>query len=390
VWPGRLGLVLASCVLTLGVLEAGLRLVPAWTQSTRDPRFAFNPYRPDGALGFTLRPGVRVRHVDRDFAVTVSVNALGGRGPERSPAKPAGTGRILLLGDSFAFGWGVEQDDSFGAVLERRLAERVGPVEVVSAAVPGYSTDQHYIFLRARGLALRPDLVLVATSENDLTELSLNRLTVDAARLPVRVDPMWRVIDATGRMRYLGRGRPAQPRAPWPGETWLQDHSLLYHWLRFRVAKASAAVAVRSARPAPPDWLATDPDRALGQVSPDDLQRALAVSPAFRLRYHLRLIDAMERQAGAGGIPLRILLVAHSGETRPADPVLAKLHADCAARGDACLDSARVVPGAAPGQFVFAHDPHWNREGHRRIGEALAELLERDPALRRVRTSRPP
>jgi hypothetical protein len=49
-----------------------------------------------------------------------------------------------------------------------------------------------------------------------------------------------------------------------------------------------------------------------------------------------------------------------------------------------------VVPAAAPGQFTFAHDPHWNREGHRRIGEALADLLGSDPALRRVRTSRPP
>ena len=65
-------------------------------------------------------------------------------------------------------------------------------------------------------------------------------------------------------------------------------------------------------------------------------------------------------------------------------------HAECAARGDACLDSARVAPAAAPGQFTFAHDPHWNREGHRRIGEALADLLGSDPALRRVRTSRPP
>jgi len=98
----------------------------------------------------------------------------------------------------------------------------------------------------------------------------------------------------------------------------------------------------------------------------------------------------MEREVEARGIPLRRLLVAHSGETKPADPVLARLHAECAARGDACLDSARVVPAAAPGEFTFAHDPHWNREGHRRIGEALADLLERDPALRRVRTSRPP
>jgi GDSL-like Lipase/Acylhydrolase family len=229
-WLGRLGLVAASCAVTLGLFEVALYLVPAFDRAmTRDERHAFSPYRPDGRLGFTLRPGVRVRHVDRDFSVTVAVNALSMRGPDRGRSKPAGTARILLLGDSFAFGWGVEQEEAFGARLERLLTERVGPVEVLSAAVPGWSTDQHYIYLRTRGLALHPDLILLATSENDLTELSLNRLTLGTDRLPVRVEPMWRIIDATGRMRYLGAGRLALPREPWPGEAWLRDHSLLYH-----------------------------------------------------------------------------------------------------------------------------------------------------------------
>ncbi len=390
-WMGRLGLVVASCAVTLTLLEAALHLLPAWSRATtRDERFAFSPYRPDGRLGFTLRPGVRVRHVDRDFSVSVAVNALGMRGPERGTSKPAGTARILLLGDSFAFGWGVEQDEAFGARLERILTERVGPVEVLPAAVPGWSTDQHSIYLRTQGLALHPDLILLATSENDLTELSLNRLTLADDRLPVRVEPMWRMIDATGRMRYMGTGRAALPREPWPGETWLQDHSLLYHWLRFRLAKVSAAVAVRRARPAAPEWLASDPDLAIDRVSPDDLQRALAVSPGFRLRYHLFLVEAMERDARARGIPLRTFLVAHGGETQPADPVLASLHVACAARGEACFDSARVISAAETARFTFAHDSHWNREGHGRIGEALAAWLEREPALRPVRTSRPP
>ena len=95
----------------------------------------------------------------------------------------------------------------------------------------------------------------------------------------------------------------------------------------------------------------------IGRVSPDDLQRALAVSPGFRLRYHLRLVEAMERETGARGIPLRPLLVAHSGETRPTDPVLGKLHAECAARGDACFDSARVIPAAEAARFTFRARP---------------------------------
>jgi lysophospholipase L1-like esterase len=384
-WLGGVALGLLSCVVTLGLIEAALRWIPVWSRATtQDPRFQFNPYRPDGQLGFVLQPGVRLRHVDRDFSVAIAVNALGMRGPERDLRKPPGSARILLLGDSFAFGWGVEQAESFGARLESLLADRVGPVEVWSAAVPGWTTDQHYLYLRTRGLALDPDLVLLATGESDLGELGFERLVLDEARLPVRVEPMFRMIDATGRMRYLGHARGAMPREAWPGEGFLQDHSRLYHWARFRLAKISAALAVRRAQPPMPEWLRTDPGRSIISLGPDDLQRALATSSKFRLRYHLFLVDAMEREARAQGALLRTLLIAHSGETRPADPELAGLHDACAARPEVCLDSARVIPAAETARFTFAHDPHWNAEGHRRIAEALAVWLAGDPTLRRA------
>lgn len=386
---GGLGLAVLSLAVTLGMIEVVLRAMPAWSQATtRGERFAFNPYRPDGRLGYALRPTVRVRHADRDFSVAVSVNGLAMRDPERPAAKRPGVGRILLLGDSFAFGWGVEREETFAAVLERQLVARGARVEVLSAAVPGWSTDQHYVYLRMLGLALEPDLVLLASSENDVTEIGLNRLTLGKDRLPVRIEPMWRMIDATGRMRYLGSEPPTVPRAPWSGEAWFRDHTVLYHWLRFRFAKAAAVLAVRRALPQAPEWLATDPARPIAGIPPDDIQRALGSSPAFRVRYHLYLLEAMERETRARGIALRILLVAHSGQTQPADPGLAPLHAACAA-GGACLDSAQVVSAPEMARFTFAHDSHWNRDGHRVVGEALASWLARDPALRIPGLARP-
>jgi hypothetical protein len=41
-----------------------------------------------------------------------------------------------------------------------------------------------------------------------------------------------------------------------------------------------------------------------------------------------------------------------------------------------------VIAAAETARFTFAHDSHWNPEGHRRIGEALAAWLEAEPALR--------
>jgi hypothetical protein len=140
-------------------------------------------------------------------------------------------------------------------------------------------------------------------------------------------------------------------------------------------------MAVRRRRPPAPEWLTKEPVRPINRVPPDELQRALASSADFRLRYHLFLPEAMEHEARARG--MRTLLVAHSGETRPADPTLAGLHAACAARGEACFDSARVISAAERERFAFAHDSHWNPEGHQRIGEALAARLEAEPGLRR-------
>jgi lysophospholipase L1-like esterase len=85
-------------------------------------------------------------------------------------AKPRGPGafRILLLGDSQAFGWGLADGDTLGVRLAEALAAPASPVEVVNAGVPGYNTAQEAAFLRARGSAYRPDCVILLYIGNDL------------------------------------------------------------------------------------------------------------------------------------------------------------------------------------------------------------------------------
>lgn len=83
--------------------------------------------------------------------------------------KPAGATRILLLGDSQAFGWGVSERQTVAARLEDRLEARdAGPVEVINAAVPGYNAYQEAALLERIGMAYEPDCVLVLFTSNDL------------------------------------------------------------------------------------------------------------------------------------------------------------------------------------------------------------------------------
>lgn len=65
----------------------------------------------------------------------VSTNALRLRMPEIGP-KPAGTKRILALGDSITHGWGVAADEAWPARLEAELRDRGAAVEVINAGVP--------------------------------------------------------------------------------------------------------------------------------------------------------------------------------------------------------------------------------------------------------------
>jgi lysophospholipase L1-like esterase len=105
------------------------------------------------------------------MGVPVSINSQGLRDAEYSHVKSPDVYRILMLGDSTTFGWGVRQEDTSAKFLERKLNTRLPPgynkVEVINAGVGNYDTVQEVTYYETRGRALHPDLVILVFFIND-------------------------------------------------------------------------------------------------------------------------------------------------------------------------------------------------------------------------------
>jgi glycosyltransferase involved in cell wall biosynthesis/lysophospholipase L1-like esterase len=150
---------LGACLL-VGEIAARLLLPPHPLYRHPQPQHDAHP-----TLGWVLRPSQRsYTHLE-----PMRSNAAGLRDDEELPLPPPlGERRILVLGDSVAFGNGVPTAETFAEVLEGLLRARGLPVRVLNAGVQGYSVHQEADFLRARGLSFEPELVLVAFYENDV------------------------------------------------------------------------------------------------------------------------------------------------------------------------------------------------------------------------------
>lgn len=273
-----------------------------------------------------LTPGFHM-HFDDGYAHgDIAINSLGYRGHE---PRGDGTARVLLVGDSFAFGEMLDQQDTIDACLERLDAHR----DVVNLGVTGYNLPEQLEPLGRWTLPARH--VVYLFYGNDL-EGPVDQMIVDGYRIrrlhrpdstPMSDDEMRPIaaaqIDRIERSRRLSRGSFRLPRVR----------------QALRDARAKMANGAHGAR---------DGFR-------DEAQRTRGVDRGVRATEEMRSL-AVER-----GMTFRVVIVPSLEETkaRAYQPAVTRYVAALEARGVTVVD---LLPRLSPDDY-WRHDGHFNPRG---------------------------
>jgi lysophospholipase L1-like esterase len=345
---GALALAAAAAALVLGEVAARW-LAPA--RRVFDLR-GLHEFRPDRSWLYGLRPGAEGRLSDTGD-VLYRINEDGFRGPRHARPKPPGVFRVVVMGDSIAFGYAVEEARSFPRVLEARLADLVpaARVEVVNLGVGGYNAWNEAELLRDVGLGYEPDLVLAQFCINDLNDPSAHfdaqtRLELSAIPDEAFPDPAL-------------RRAPRRPPSPWLGAC-----------ARSRLCEIARDL-----------WLAARESEV------DDAMKRAAVQPVSADdRPEWRWLEARYREmaATAGGAGARFAVLAFPYRAqlagREPHPVQRRVLELAARHGWDAVDPLDDFRRArAEGARLFIDWWHPTPEGHRLAAEAaLRELACRD------------
>lgn len=137
-----------AITLCLGLLEVGLRVYCRIKPSADVEFFRYANLMKTAAPGrdvrFMHQPGSRLRL----FGVDVEINSRGFRDVEIPATRTEGTKRILVLGDSVTFGWGVPYGQRFTEIVARHWSnEGDSRYELINTGHGNYNSAQEYALL---------------------------------------------------------------------------------------------------------------------------------------------------------------------------------------------------------------------------------------------------
>lgn len=265
-----------------------------------------------------------------DYDITINTNNVGARGTrDYDITKSPGQRRIALIGDSFIFGYGVEDKETVGAQLQQQLGAKT---EVLSFAVSGFGQAEQLVMADHLIKSYEIDLAVLFFFDNDIK----NNINSGLYRL-----------DDQGQLQRTGQSYlPGVKLREWLHAIWITDfffrHSRLWNLVRER---AAGWVHLRN------EERNEDPDRQ---------KQARALTTALLATLGARFPEAV----------VYVIPLCHR-KTRKLST-----NFDQVSRG--ISEKFKVLGGSeehGPDQYHDT-DTHWNKTGHRRAAEVLSQWIQ--------------
>jgi lysophospholipase L1-like esterase len=348
----KLVLLFVTLLVTLLVAEVGVRILfPGWAPRTGR---LVELWQYDREYGWAHVPSSSGRFASFGFDTFVEINSQGFRGPEVPTRKDPSQRRIVVIGDSFVWGFGVEYDEIFASRIENACRN----VEVINLGVSGYSTDQELLLFEEKGADLEPDVVILVVAANDFSSNTRSKeyvyyhkplFVIDGDELvltnrPVpREGPLVRFAARTSKRSYL-----------------LTQINRVIHAARKEAKVAPEAPQVSEVRANEIDYPRTPAERVTGKL----LERLLSSIEASGAKPVVVFVDGMQ------GRDRR--LASYLGETG------AEL-----VHIDDYMPSGNHETHHLPGDF------HWNPTGHAVVGNAVLDTMIESGVLPREACTTP-
>lgn len=187
-------------------------------------------YIQTGDFGIRVNmPNLTYEHHSPDYRIKIHTNAKGIRANQGfSYDKPSSVKRIIVLGDSFGMGYGVDLEDSFTELMRSNLELRTGyKFEVINLSVSGYGTAEQLLMLQKEGIKYHPDLVLLAWHDTDIDDNIRSKLFKIESNKLIRKNK-----------EYLPGVKTREFLFSFKIYRWMIGNSHFYNWIRHRTGKA--------------------------------------------------------------------------------------------------------------------------------------------------------
>ncbi|MBM4309833.1 MAG: hypothetical protein FJ119_02645 [Deltaproteobacteria bacterium] len=377
-------LTFVSVIVALLMCELVIRLTGVGSMTISQGGLYIN----DRDVGWVCSPNSNERFfLPGAFDVRMVCNSKGLRDAEKDYVKPPGTRRILVLGDSFAWGHGVENHEMVSTVLQGLLPA----AETINFGVKGYSTVQEVLRLELEGLRYDPDLALIFFCWNDLED------NFDDKELRRPVAQL-----ADNDVLYIAN-RPVQNNFKSPVKLWFQANSRAYGFARYSLELLDHKLKTRRNRDIvraqkPKAARRTEKKEASGKMvfslpeiyapPTPEMDRAWT---AVRLLLS-RARDTMVKTGGRLGV---VYVATREGTDRDIflaemksagydpdadgldwDRPSSRLAEICAQLDIPYIDPTPAFRAHPDPEFLFSkRDAHWSPAGHRLVAETVAVAI---------------